>query len=130
VGWRHEPPYDFYDYEFDPPVEYARWRAAVGDDGRLEANWYFACEGDVVEVGIGLRPDLIGRGLGERYMDAQLEYARGQWAPRRFRLYVASWNERAIRLYERLGFREAGTRHTRAFERFGEHEFMRMERDA
>ena len=42
---------------------------------------------------------------------------------------AAAWNERAIRLYERLGFREVA-RETRRFELVGEHEFVRMERAA
>jgi len=81
-------------------------------------------------VGIGLRPDLCGRGLGERFLDAQLAYARERWRPHTFRLYVTAWNTRAIRLYERLGFREVGERHTRSFEKFGDHEFVRMERSS
>jgi [ribosomal protein S18]-alanine N-acetyltransferase len=81
----------------------------------------------VIEVGIGLRPDLVGRGLGRAFMRAQLEFARATWSPRLFRLHVASWNARAIRLYESLGFREVGERHTRTFERFGAHEFLTME---
>lgn len=52
-----------------------------------------------------------------------------RWQPRTFRLFVTVWNERAIRLYERLGFREVG-RETRTFERFGAQEFIRMERPA
>jgi RimJ/RimL family protein N-acetyltransferase len=131
LEWHYEPPYDFYDTDADPPQNPERYRIVAGDDGRVEAFWYFDLPEDgVVEVGIGLRPDLCGRGLGERYLQAELEYAREQWRPETFRLYVASWNERAIRLYERLGFREVGERHTRSFERFGDHEFMRMERPA
>jgi RimJ/RimL family protein N-acetyltransferase len=63
-------------------------------------------------------------------MRDELDYARREWSPHTFRLYVASWNERAVRLYERLGFREVGERHVRTFEKFGEHEFMCMERAA
>ena len=100
MGRRYEAPYDFYDIAADP------------------------------FDGIGLRPDLTGRGLGAPYLHAQLAYAQAQWHPRTFRLYVASWNARAIKLYERLGFREVGERHMRSFQRFGEHEFMRMERPA
>ena len=63
-------------------------------------------------------------------MRDELDYARGEWSPQTFRLYVASWNVRGIALYERLGFREVGERHVRTFEKFGEHEFMTMERAA
>jgi RimJ/RimL family protein N-acetyltransferase len=137
AGWHYEPPYDFYDLASDPEDEAAmrdpsradHHRAVLGEDGRLDAFWYFARHGDVVDVGVGLRPDLTGRGLGESFLRAQLEYASRSWHPATFRLFVAVWNERAIRLYERLGFREVG-RETRSFELVGDHEFIRMERAA
>jgi RimJ/RimL family protein N-acetyltransferase len=135
AGWRYDPPYDFYDLASDPhdaeemrdPQRRHHFRAVVGDDGLLDAFWYFDRSGDVVEIGLGLRPDLTGRGLGEEYVRAELDYARRLWAPSLFRLYVTTWNRRAIRLYERLGFRETG-RETRSFELVGEHEFLQMER--
>jgi RimJ/RimL family protein N-acetyltransferase len=133
--WHYEPPWDFYDLASDPadaaalrdPARAARHRAVLGESGRLEAFWYFDRHGDVVEVGIGLRPDLTGRGLGESFLRAQLDYASQHWQPATFRLFVAAWNERAIRLYERLGFQEVA-RETRRFELVGDHEFVRMER--
>jgi [ribosomal protein S18]-alanine N-acetyltransferase len=135
--WHYEPPWDFYDLASDPddlaamrdPSRNGHRRAVLGEDGRLEAFWYFDWDGDVTEVGIGLRPDLTGRGLGESFLNAQLEYAANEWKPTTFRLFVASWNERAIRLYERLGFREVA-REMRHFELVGDHEFIRMERAA
>src|SRR5216117_707294 len=72
-----------------------------------------------VRSGLGLRPDLTGRGLGERMVQAQLEYAREHWSPQTFRLFVAAFNERAISLYGRLGFREVG-REMRSFPIHGE----------
>jgi RimJ/RimL family protein N-acetyltransferase len=129
MDWHYDPPYDFYDTCADPPQDPAQFRVVRDDDDRVAAFWYFdRSEPDVVEVGIGLRPDLTGRGLGEMYLQAELDYAREQWRPRAFRLYVTEWNTRAIRLYDRLGFREVGERHVRSFERFGEHVFLRMER--
>jgi RimJ/RimL family protein N-acetyltransferase len=133
--WHYEPPWDFYDVASDPadaaemrdPAEAGHYRAVLGDDGALDAFWYFDWHDDVVEVGIGLRPDLTGRGLGESFLRDQLEYASKRWHPATFRLFVAAWNERAIRLYERLGFGEVG-RESRHFELVGDHEFIRMER--
>jgi len=135
--WHYEPPWDFYDMASDPadaaemrdPAKAEQYRALFGENARLDAFWYFDWHGDVVEVGIGLRPDLTGRGLGESFLRAQLEYAAEQWHPATFRLFVAAWNERAIRLYERLGFREVA-REMRHFELVGDHEFIRMERPA
>jgi RimJ/RimL family protein N-acetyltransferase len=136
--WHYEAPYDFYDLTSDPhdaaemrdPAHAPHYRAVFGDrDDLLDAFWYFDWQGDVVDVGIGLRPELTGRGLGESFLHAQLDYATSEWAPATFRLFVAAWNGRAIRLYERLGFSEVG-RETRHFELVGEHEFIQMERTA
>ena len=136
--WHYEPPYDFYDLASDPadaaemrdPAHASHFRAVLADgDDRLDAFWYFDWHDEVVEVGIGLRPDLTGRGLGESFLRAQLDYAAESWRPNTFRLFVAAWNGRAIRLYERLGFREVG-RETRSFELVGQHEFVQMERAA
>ena len=128
--WRYEPPLDFYDLDADP-LDESKTHVVLGDDGRVEAFWSFEQPEDgVVEIGIGLRPDLVGRGLGERFLRDELDYARERFTPHTFRLYVTEWNARAIALYERLGFREVGDRHTRTFERFGTHEFLMMERKA
>jgi [ribosomal protein S18]-alanine N-acetyltransferase len=136
--WHYEPPFDFYDLASDPsdeaemrdPAHAEHYRAVLEDgDERLDAFWYFDWHGNVVDVGIGLRPELTGHGLGESFLRAQLDYATDRWSPATFRLFVAAWNERAIRLYERLGFRAVG-RETRRFELVGEHEFLRMERRA
>jgi RimJ/RimL family protein N-acetyltransferase len=136
--WHYEPPYDFYDLASDPedeaamhdPGRAANYRAVLADsDGQLDAFWYFDWPDGAVEVGIGLRPDLTGHREGEAFLSAQLAFAVRAWQPATFRLFVAAWNERAIRLYERLGFREVG-REARHFELVGDHEFLRMERSA
>jgi RimJ/RimL family protein N-acetyltransferase len=78
-------------------------------------------------VGLGLRPDLTGQGLGLAFVEACLAFARAQFAPRRFRLYVLTFNERAIRVYERAGFRRV-----RVFVQhnvYGELTFLEMSRD-
>ena len=63
--WHYEPPYDFYDLASDPhdeaemcdPAHAAHYRAVLAEgDDLLDAFWYFNWQGDVVDVGIGLRP--------------------------------------------------------------------------
>ena len=58
----------------------------------------------LLDVGLGLRPDLTGRGLGLGFVAAVLALGRERFGPVGFRLSVAVFNERAIRVYERAGF--------------------------
>jgi RimJ/RimL family protein N-acetyltransferase len=123
--WRYEPEYAFYD-ETDEPVENPeRAFAAHSDDGELIGFYYYELNGDVLDYGLGLRPDLTGRGMGLEYFRAGLEFGRERFRPRLVRLHVAAFNERAIKVYERAGFREVG-RHARTFDRWGSVEFVTM----
>ena len=137
AGWRSDPPYDFYDLVVDPedlaelldPAQRKdRFFAVLGDLGDLIGFFEFRREGDAVEVGLGLRPDLTGRGRGLPFLLAGLAVARGRYASARFQLTVAAFNERAIRVYERAGFRRGESYRHRT--NGGVHEFLRMERPA
>ena len=124
--WRYEPPYDFYDGDVDPVKNPERFFVARDDRGELVGFYYFEPKRDVLEYGLGLRPDLTGRSLGLDFFRAGLEFGRDRYRPAQVRLYVAAFNERAIKVYERAGFRERG-RHVRRFERWGEVEFVNMD---
>jgi [ribosomal protein S18]-alanine N-acetyltransferase len=83
---------------------------------------------EALDVGLGLRPDLTGRGRGLAFVEAGLAFAREQFAPARFRLSVAAFNQRAIRVYERAGFRRV--RAMTLASSGGPREFIIMVRDA
>ena len=114
ADWRYEFPYEWYDTAADPrrielfanPARRDGLRAVVDDDGELIGFFNFVRESDEVRVGLGIRPDLTGQGLGARFIEAGLRYATDEWSPKRFRLWVAWWNERALRAYRRAGFEE------------------------
>src|SRR4249919_209263 len=105
------------------PGRYATYN--LGDVGSLKGSWAvwegevlvghccFGAEARVpgveaedgtVDVGYGMRPDLVGQGLGPRFVSAILDFAVREFAPRRLRLLVLGWNERSRRVAERLGF--------------------------
>jgi len=112
--WHYDPPYDFYDATSDPddlkelldPKRRKDAYFSVFDDhGVLVGFFQFEREGTRVDIGLGMRPDLTGRGLGGEYLRAGLEFARRRFSPERFTLSVATFNEHAILVYERAGFR-------------------------
>jgi ribosomal-protein-alanine N-acetyltransferase len=113
ADWRYERPYDFYDARADEEdlalllsAERRADRTFAAKDGSGEMIGFFTYgrEDDAIVVGLGLRPDLTGHGLGVPFVAAGLDFARERFAPRRFRLSVASFNKRAIKVYERAGF--------------------------
>lgn len=78
------------------------------------------------EVGLGLRPDLTGLGLGDAFLDAGLRFAADELGAEGYTLAVAAFNRRAIAVYERAGFVETEryAHHTNG----GVHAFVRMTR--
>jgi [ribosomal protein S18]-alanine N-acetyltransferase len=56
-------------------------------------------------MGGGLRPDLTGQGLGAAFMTAAIAFAQQQFAPVAFRATVAAFNQRALRVCAKVGYR-------------------------
>jgi ribosomal-protein-alanine N-acetyltransferase len=125
-SWRYDPPYDFYDGDADPVLNPERYFIARDEAGELVGFYSFEARGETLEYGLGLRPELAGKGLGAAFVEHGLELGRRLYRPERIVLSVAGFNARAIAVYERCGFRETG-RHVRHFERFGDVEFVDME---
>lgn len=126
-GWRYDPPYEFYNGEEDPVQNPERF-FAVREDEEIVGFYYFDERSDTVEIGLGLRPDLTGQGLGLEFFLEGVALAHDRFPGRRVTLNVAAFNERAITVYERAGFRRTGG-HMRTFERWGEVPFVEMEED-
>ena len=124
--WRYPPPYDFYDDDGRSPLNPECFYSALAEDDAIAGFYCFIERGDAIFYGLGLRPDLTGRGLGLAFVMAGLDFARERLGATRFVLDVAEFNERAIRVYERAGFRRTGTK-TRYFEGWGDVPFVDME---
>ena len=57
-----------------------------------------------VDIGMGVRPDLVSHGVATQVLPLLLDHARERFAPDRFRTAVASFNERSTRLCVSAGF--------------------------
>lgn len=135
AAWRYPGAYAFYDADADPndlaelldPAQWGTHYFAVEARDELVGHFVFKRDDHgVTEIGLGLRPDLTGRGLGGAFLDAGLRYAAQALGATSYTLAVAAFNARAIAVYERAGFEET--------ERHGHttsgalHDFVRMTR--
>lgn len=74
-----------------------------GEEARvpgLRAEW------GVLDIGVGLRPDLVGHGWGQPVARAVMTAGRREHGSERFRVAVLDWNTRSLRTFLRAGFIE------------------------
>ena len=122
LTWRYKPPFDFYDppQHDDPEVFIQQFLTrsngfhsvfdhqqrfigfcSYGLDGQVKGGDY---RDAALDIGLGMSPEFTGRGLGLRFVETILNYGRVEKQAGKFRLTVANFNQRAIKVYERCGF--------------------------
>ena len=118
--WHYGGQYSFYDMENDledleeiitPKLRGDKYYQVVDDQDELVG--YFCLERlseGKVEVGLGLRPDLTGRGLGLNFITEIEAFIQNNFNYRIVVLSVASFNKRAIKVYQRAGFKTDGSK--------------------
>lgn len=118
--WRYEGPWRAYDTppeDGDVPDPTGYW-AVVDGDGDLVGYYCTGVEArvpglaeqpGVVDLGVGMRPDLVGAGNGRRFAEVVLAHCRGVTDAESVRAVVKEWNERSIRLAIGMGFVRVGT---------------------
>ncbi|MCY9696476.1 GNAT family N-acetyltransferase [Paenibacillus alginolyticus] len=116
--WRYSPPYDLYNWspwenmlqdqaEFaDPQIRAEQYRAVLDEDGLLSGFVQFFPIVGVTRLGLGLRPDLCGKGsgIGTQFVQLLVQEAQRRMPQQEIDLEVLVWNKRAIQTYERAGF--------------------------
>jgi RimJ/RimL family protein N-acetyltransferase len=58
----------------------------------------------MLDVGVGMRPDLTGQGRGVGFVGAVLNYGAIIYRPKTFRATIAGFNQRSLRTFQGLGF--------------------------
>ena len=58
----------------------------------------------MLDIGLGLSPEICGQKAGSSFLEAGMDYARANWGMVEFRLSVADFNIRAIKVYGKVGF--------------------------
>jgi [ribosomal protein S18]-alanine N-acetyltransferase len=121
LNWKYSSPYDLYNNEFSEEaleeLLEGSYNAIVNSEGALIG--YF-CTGkaaqvpigsqfgayisESLDIGIGMKPALTGQGNGNEFFSFILKHLLDSTTNLSFRLTVATFNKRAIRLYEKHGF--------------------------
>ncbi|HJQ74622.1 MAG TPA: GNAT family N-acetyltransferase [Gaiellaceae bacterium] len=116
LGWRYAEPYETYDAE-GPLGRDLGYFAVETEDGELVG---FGCVGaearvpgvdeepGTVDVGYGMRPDLVGQGLGREFVGVVLAHVASEHPAARLRMSIYRWNARSRRVAEAHGFHVAG----------------------
>nr|WP_283244986.1 GNAT family protein [Gehongia tenuis] len=92
---------------------------SFGQDGRIPTAENFEYTSDHLDIGLGLRPDLCGKGLGPFFVSMCMEYGRKAFGQDKFRLSVAAFNQRAVKVYLKAGFSVTGqVTHAQSEEKF------------
>ena len=129
LHWNYDPPYHVYNLSNENLGEITACLLApanhyyqiLDEQGDLVAFCCFGEEGQVpggdyrdncLDVGLGVRPDLTGHGLGHDFASSVVIFGQEEFSPSAFRVTIASFNFRAIRVWRKLGFR-----HTQIFKR-------------
>lgn len=126
LGWQYPAPYDVYNfrennrqadlsYLLEPQNSFF---AILNQHGELEGYCSFGADGRVpggdyskqaLDIGMSIRPDLIGQGNGKRYATAVARYGIQHYQITRLRVTIAGFNQRAQRVWQSLGFQTIET---------------------
>ena len=125
VQWRYKAPYNYYNpdprcakentqrlliphnpyYSINNANQGLTGFCCFGSEGQVSGGDYRA---EALDIGLGLHPELTGLGKGRDFLNAILDFATQTFSPSAFRVTVAEFNSRAIRLYENSEFERVG----------------------
>lgn len=117
-AWKYEGEYALYNL---PSYEELQARQMGFMNVDAEQNYYGFWDGSVfvgyiklmeketaVSIGIGVKPELCGKQYGQHMLSMACTLAQQLYPQKPLCLEVRTWNTRAIKCYEKVGFRIDG----------------------
>jgi [ribosomal protein S18]-alanine N-acetyltransferase len=129
-NWTYPRPYDLYSMDgseacfselMNGDYFYAEDNAGrlagfvcVGNSARLAGGYEAGIYSNplTLDIGLGLHPDLTGKGLGSEFLRLALQFMNSRLGNTEYQLVVAAFNERAIKAYEKAGFQRRKVFHS------------------
>ncbi|RIW38347.1 N-acetyltransferase [Bacillus salacetis] len=140
ITWTYDGVYSFYDNNiqkekidgFLASADRDNFYTVIDEQGVLIGNCEFfnvgeAPEEEIIAVGVQMKPSLTGKGNGLRFIQAIIEQGRECIGFDHLELAVADFNKRAIKVYEKAGFKRKGS--FKNVLRGKEYDFIIMEKD-
>ncbi|MEJ8767692.1 GNAT family protein [Oceanobacillus sp. HCA-5259] len=133
-NWHYDGEYSFYDMEADKEdlEEFVnpetRGNSVYAVTNNSELIGFFSVnkvDDKISDIGFGMRPDLTGRGNGLEFIKEGMKFVKNEYKPEKITLSVATFNQRAIKVYRNFGFKDVKT--FRQATNGGIFEFLRME---
>ena len=117
ISWKYEAPYAFYNMEDNEETkeELKRYYPVlfenklfgffcVGQDAII-LNKEYVYDSNYLDIGLGIHPLYCGKGCGEAFVRFGMDYFKNELKVTCFRLTVFDGNKRAIKVYEKIGFK-------------------------
>ncbi|WYP26216.1 GNAT family N-acetyltransferase [Alkalihalobacillus sp. FSL W8-0930] len=125
IHWKYEAPYDFYniraqaeamqEFLMNPYYTIRCGEQLVGifcigtsaqvPEGRATGMYVER----FIDIGLGMAPQLTGQGKGHAFFQKIASFLKERYPNTGVRLSVATFNKRAIKLYESIGFRRVAS---------------------
>jgi ribosomal-protein-alanine N-acetyltransferase len=114
-NWKYDGIYSFYDMTADEDdlrefLNENSWTdhyfAVLDDKSELVGFYSFFFECGIMSIGFGLKPELTGRRSGSKFVIVGINFGveKFNYKQNCIMLAVASFNKRAIKAYEKIGF--------------------------
>ena len=117
-SWKYSGDYAVYNL---PSYEVMKEKQIGFFNPAREQNYRVFCDGDClvgfvnikeeeseVFIGIGVKPELCSKGYGQRILHETYQISKELYPDKPLYLEVRTWNERAIRCYQKVGFEIVG----------------------
>ncbi len=130
--WHYDGIYSFYDMEADLE-DYEAFidekrrsnHYSVFSDNLLIGYFNLEINKDIIEMGLGMKPEMTGKGFGHRFVNLIIEFIISNFSVQKMTLSVACFNHRTIKVYKKCGFIEKETFKQKT--NGGIYDFLKME---
>lgn len=114
-NWKYQGSYSFYNMTEDEEdlqefLDPATWKysiyAVLDEKKQLIGFFQYNVKNFELVIGLGLKPELTGMGMGEDFVLSGIDFGINSFKDKinSIVLSVASFNKRAIKVYQKLGF--------------------------